>query len=172
MNKEKEVENIGKSFILVIEPLEYSVYDRKFNLEIFGLVFGSQSPWLRDQHYDLVIKYLEFWQHHFTPKAIKEIRDNISNFITAKVKREEIAMRFYCALGLLAYYTAISHEKTLAMRKFTALEDIDNPMYYVYIGVNDYNVMEILKKIEQKVAHSKAGVEWKGSCFELIQVSV
>ena len=149
------MENIGKSFILVIEPLEFSVYDRKFNHETFGLVFGSQSTWLRDQHYNLATKYLEFWQQHFTPKAIKEIQDNISNFITAKVRREEVSIRFFCALGLLAYYTAISHEKTLAMRKFTAIEDINNPMYHVYIGVNDYNVMEILKKIEQKVVVQK-----------------
>ena len=166
------MEKIGKSFILVIEPLEYNVYDRKFNHETFGLVFGSQSTWLRDQHYNLVTKYLEFWQHHFTPKVIKEIRDNISNFITTKVRWEEIAMRFFCALGLLAYYTAVSHDKTLAMRKFTAIEDINNPLYYVYIGVNDYIVMEILEKIEQKVAHSKEGLEWKGSCFKLTQVTV
>ena len=165
------MEKIGKSFIMVIEPLEYSVYDTKFNLDTFGLVFGSQSTWLRNQHYDLATTYLEFWQHHFTPKAIREIRDNISNFITAKVRREEIAMRFFCALGLLAYYTAVSYDKTLAMRKFTAIED-NNPMYYVYLGVNDYSIAEILEKMEQKVAHSKARVEWKGSCFELIQVSV
>jgi len=57
------------------------------------------------------------------------------------------------------------------MRKFTAIEGID-PMYYVYVGVNDYSIAEILEKIEQKVAHSKAGSEWKGSCFELIQVPV
>ena len=166
------MENIGKSFILVIEPLEYSVYDKKFNLETFGVVFGSQSTWLRDQHYNLVTTYLEFWQHHFTPKAIREIRDTISNFIMAKVRREEIVIRFFCALGLLAYYTAVSHDKTLTMRKFTAIEDINNPMYYIYIGINDYNVMEIMEKIEQKVAHSKVGVEWKGSCFELTQVSL
>jgi len=156
---------------MVIEPLEYSVYDTKFNLDTFGLVFGSQSTWLRDQQYDLATIYLEFWQQHFTPKAIREIRDNISNFITAKVRREEIAMRFFCALGLLAYYTAMNHDKTLAMRKFTTIENINNPMYYVYIGVNNYNVMEILEKIEQKVAHSKSRVEWEGSCFELIQIN-
>jgi len=165
------VEYIGKSFILVIEPLEYSVYDKKFNHETLGVVFGTQSTWLRDRYYDLATTYLEFWHQHFTPKIIKEIQDNISNFITAKVKREEVSIRFFCALGLLAYYTAISHEKTLAMRKFTAIEDINNPMYHVYIGVNDYSIAEILKKIEQKVAHSKAGVEWKDSCFELIQVN-
>lgn len=162
---------IGKSFIMVIEPLEYSVYDKKLNYETMGLVFGTQSTWLRDKCYDLVTTYLEFWHQHFTPKVIKEIRDNISNFISTRVRREEVAMRFYCALGLLAYYTARTRDKSLAMRKFTTMEDF-NPMYYVYIGVNDYNIAEILEKIEQKVAHSKAGLEWKGSCFELTQVPV
>ena len=165
------MENIGKSIIMVIEPLEYSVYDKKFNHETFGLVFGTQSTWLRDKTYDLATTYLEFWHQHFTQKVIKEIRDNISNFITTKIKREEVAIRFYCALGLLAYYTERAHDKTLAMRKFTTLEDL-NPMHYVYIGVNDYNIAEILEKIEQKVAHSEAGLEWKGSSFELTQVPV
>ena len=165
------MEKIGKSFIMVIEPLEYSVYDKRFNYKNLGLVFGTQSTWLRDKTYDLVTIYLKYWHQHFTPKVIKEIRDNISNFISARVKREEVAMRFYCALGLLAYYTARTRDKSLAMRKFTTMEDF-NPMYYVYIGVNDYNIAEILEKIEQKVAHSKAGLEWKGSCFELTQVPV
>lgn len=87
------------------------------------------------------------------------------------MKREEIIYRFYCALGLLAYYTARTRDKGLAMRKFTIIEGA-NPMYYIYIGVNDYNVMEIRHKIGEKIAHSEAGFEWKGSCFELIQVSV
>lgn len=165
------MEFIGKSFILVIEPLEFSVYDRKFNLDTLGVVFGTQSTWLRDRYYDLATTYLEFWHQHFTPKVIKEIRDNISNFITAKEKREEVSIRFFCALGLLAYYTARTHDKSLAMRKFTAIED-NNPMYYVYLGVNDYSIAEILEKMEQKVAHSKARVEWKGSCFELMQIPV
>ena len=141
------------------------------NYDTLGFVFGTQSTWLRDQTYHLVTKYLEFWQHRFTPKVIKEIRDNISNFITTKVKREEIIMRFYCALGLLAYYTARTRDKDLALRKFTIIEGA-NPMYYIYIGVNDYNVLEIRDKIRQKIAHSEAGMEWKGSFFELIQVPV
>ena len=80
--------------------------------------------------------------------------------------------RFYCALGLLAYYTARTRDKGLAMRKFTIIEG-PNPtytMHYIYIGVNDYNISEIRDKIGEKIAHSEAGLEWKGSCFELIQV--
>ena len=45
-------------------------------------------------------------------------------------------------------------------------------MYYIHIGVNDYSVLEIVDKIGQKIAHSESGMEWKGSCFELIQVPV
>lgn len=104
-------------------------------------------------------------------KTIKEIRDNISNFISSKVKREEVVFHFYCALGLLAYYTARTRDKDLAMRKFTIIEGL-NPTYYIYIGVYDYNILEIRDKIGQKVAHSEAGMEWKGSCFELIQVQI
>jgi len=165
------MERLGKSFILVLEPLEFNVYDKKMNFNTLGFVFGTQSTWLRDQTYNLVTKYLEFWQRYFTPKAIKEIRDNINNFIASKVKREEVMFRFYCALGLLAYYTARTREKALAMRKFTLIEGL-NPMYYIYIGVNDYSVSEIREKIGEKIAHSEAGLEWKGSCFELIQIPV
>ncbi len=165
------MEQLGKSFILVIEPLEFNVYEKKINYDSLGFVFGTQSVWLRDRTYHLVTKYLEFWQHHFTPKAINEIRENISNFIASKVRREEVMFRFYCALGLLAYYTARTRDKSLAMRKFTIIEGA-NPMYYIYIGVNDYNITEILDKIGEKIAHSEVGLEWKGSCFELIQVPV
>jgi len=165
------MEGLGKSFILVLEPLEFNIYEKKMNYYTLGFVFGTQSMWLRDQTYHLVETYLEYWQHHFTPKAIKEIRKSVSNFIASKVKREETIMRFYCGLGLLAYYTATTHDKRLAMRKFTAIEGA-SPTYYIYIGVNDYNVLEILDKIRQKVAHSQAGMKWKGSCFELIQVPV
>ena len=165
------MDRLGKSFILVLEPLEFNVYDKKMNFDTLGFVFGTQSTWLRDQTHGLVTKYLEFWQRYFTPKAIKEIRDNINNFIASKVKREEVMFRFYCALGLLAYYTARTRNKALAMRKFTIIEGL-NPMYYIYIGVNDYTVMEIREKIGEKIAHSEAGLEWKGSCFELIQVPV
>jgi len=165
------MEQLGKSFILVIEPLEFNVYERKINYDTLGIVFGTQSNWFRDQMYLLVTKYIEFWQHHFTPKAIKEIRDNISNFITAKAKREEAIFRFYRTLGLLAYYTARTRNKDLSMRKFTFIENF-NPTYYIYVGVKNYNLMEIREKIEQKIAQSEAGVEWKGSCFELIQVPI
>ena len=165
------MEQLGKSFILVIEPLEFNVYEKRMNYDTLGFVFGTQSVWLRDRLYHLVTKYLEFWQQHFTPKAIYEIRENISNFIASKVRREEVIFRFYCALGLLAYYTARTRDKGLAMRKFTTIERA-NPLYYIYIGVNDYNTMEILEKIGQKVTHSEAGLEWKGSCFELVQVPV
>ncbi len=168
------MEQLGKSFILVLEPLEFNVDEKKMNFDTLGFVFGTQSTWLRDQMYHLVTQYLEFWQHYFTPKAINEIRDNISNFIASKVRREEVMFRFYCALGLLAYYTARTRDKSLAMRKFTTIEG-PNPMYtmhYIYIGVNDYNISEIRDKIGEKIAHSEAGLEWKGSCFELIQVPV
>ncbi len=165
------MERLGKSFILVLEPLEFNVYEKKMNFNTLGFVFGTQSTWLRDQIYNLVTKYLEFWQRHFTPRAIKEIRDNINNFIASKVKREEVLFRFYCALGLLAYYTARSRDKDLAMRKFTIIEEM-NPMYHIYIGVNDYNISEIRDKIGEKIAHSESGLEWKGSCFELIQVPI
>jgi len=57
------------------------------------------------------------------------------------------------------------------MRKFTVIEGA-NPMYYIYIGVNNYNVLEIRDKIGQKIAHSEAGMEWEGSCFELLQVPI
>ena len=165
------MEQLGKSFILVIEPLEFNVYEKKINYDTLGFVFGTQSMWFRDQTYHLVTKYLKFWNHHFTPKAIKEIRDCISNFITAKAKREEVIIRFYCALGLMAYYNARNRNKDLALRKFIFIEN-GNPTYYIYIGVNMYNTMEIREKIEQKLAHSETGMEWKGSCFELIQVPV
>ena len=82
------MDRLGKSFILVLEPLEFNVYDKKMNFDTLGFVFGTQSTWLRDQTYNLVTKYLEFWQRYFTPKAIKEIRDKINNFIASKVKRE------------------------------------------------------------------------------------
>jgi len=168
------MERLGKSFILVLEPLEFNVYEKKMNYDTLGFVFGTQSTWLRDQMYQLVTQYLEFWQHHFTPKAINEIRDNISNFIASEVRREEVMFRFYCALGLLAYYTARTRDKGLAMRKFTTI-DGPNPtytMHYIYIGVNDYSISEIRDKIGEKIAHSEAGLEWKGFCFELIQVPV
>ena len=165
------MELIGKSFILVLEPLEFNVYEKKMNYDTLGFVFGTQSTWLRDQTYHLVTTYLEYWQHHFTPKVIKEIQESVSNFITSKVERDEIIMHFYCALGLLAYYTATTRDKGLAMRKFTTIEGA-SPTYYIYIGVNDYNVLEIRDKIGQKIAHSEAGMEWKGSCFELLQVPI
>ncbi len=163
------MKRLGKSFILVLEPLEFNVYEKKMQFDTLGFVFGTQSMWLRDQTYNLVTEYLKFWQRYFTPKAIKEIRDNINNFIVTKVKREEVMFRFYCALGLLAYYTARTRDKDLAMRKFTIIEGL-NPMYYIYIGVNDYNVSEIRDKIGEKIASSEVGLDWKGSCFELIQV--
>jgi len=165
------MERLGKSFILVVEPLEFNVYEKKMNFDTLGFVFGTESTWFLNQLYHLVTQYLEFWQHHFTPKAINEIRNNINDFIASKVKREEVLFRFYCALGLLAYYTARTRDKALAMRKFTIIEGL-NPMYYIYIGVNDYSVLEIRNKIGEKIAHSEAGLEWKGSCFELIQVPI
>jgi len=165
------MEQIGKSFIMVIEPLEYSIHKQKFNFETLGLVFGTQSMWFRDKTQDLVTLYLKYWQQHFSPKVMKEIQDNISNFINARVKGEEIIMRFYCALGLLAYYNAVSHDKSLVMRKFSVFDAI-TPAYYAYIGVNEYSVEEILIKMEQKVAHSNERSTWKGSCFGLVQVPV
>ena len=80
------MEQSGKSFTLVLETLEFNILEKKINYPTLGLVFGTRSTWVRDSTYQVVTTYLEYWQDHFSPKILKEIRDTISEFITAKVK--------------------------------------------------------------------------------------
>ena len=43
-------------------------------------------------------------------------------------------------------------------------------MEFTRLVRDDYSISEIRDRIGEKITHSEAGLEWKGSCFELIQV--
>jgi hypothetical protein len=120
----------------------------------------------------MLIKYLSIWQQNFAPTVINEIQENISNFIIARYKQEEIVMRFYCALGLLALYTARIQNKPLAMRKFSAMENINNLFHYIYVGIIDYPIKEVFGKIQEKTSLSEGVISLEGSYFSIKQRSL
>ena len=39
------MERLGKTFLLVIEPLDFSMKENSFNCKEFGFIVGTESSW-------------------------------------------------------------------------------------------------------------------------------
>lgn len=166
---------LGKSFILIIEPDGFNVYKEIFHHTHFGFVIGSHSEWFRNSMFGMLQQYLTMWQQHYSPAILGEIQQTIGRFTqTNKIKDNEVIFRFICGLGALAYYLGETYNNRLNLKTFTII-DMDNskPLYYCYVGTNDYSSMEINAKIMSKVypSHTNSGTR-EGCCFELQQIPI
>lgn len=164
------MERLGKSFILVIEPLDFNIYQKKVFFNTFGCVIGTESEFFRNLMYKMCEKRVEIWQAHYTPKIITEIRKNLRLVLRKKIRNEEDAFRILSAFADLSFYTAVSHNKDAYLKSFSTIQD-GKILRYCYVGSEIYNTSEILEKIEEKIQYSREEKgDNKGSCFEFHQI--
>jgi hypothetical protein len=172
MEENKFTVQIGRSFIMIIEPEGFNVYRDVFHHKELEFVVGSQSKWFRDSIFTMVKQVVGVWQQQYNPTILKMIQECIHKFTLSKVKREEIILRFIGGLATLSYYIGITQNKKICLEAFMVMDDkFLKPMYYCYVSTRDFNRTEVIAKIMAKITQSKQNVGLcEGSFFELTQV--
>ncbi len=164
----KYMEILGKSFLMVIEPLDFDIEQQKVFYPEFGFVIATESGFFRDSIAAFCKKYHNVRRSAFTPKIITSIRMRMKDFDRNSIRTERGFLELVALFFDIAYYTAVSHDKDAHVRKFSAFND-KSLNYYYYLGSRNYNSLQLLEKMEDKCEHSKIrhGI---GSYFEISQV--
>ncbi len=162
------MEQIGKSFIIVVDPPSFNIKQNKVTYDDFGFVISSQSQFLRDKMVQLCKKCHKIRMNHFSPKILTEIRRNINELRRKKIKTDVETLQLVATFFDIAYYTAVSHDKNAHFKSFSTIVGTVIH-YFLYVGSKVYNSITILEKIQQKIEISK-GEGNPGSYFELISI--
>ncbi len=133
-------------YVVIIEPLDFNIHKSCTEYDTFGFVVGSRVDWFHDYIIELVSEHLEIWQAIYKTAILNDIKSDISHFIHSTVRNNTITVQSICALAVLAYYIAASQGKKMHLRYFTTFTN-KTPLYYTYFGVNDYDCLELMKKI-------------------------
>jgi len=145
----KKMENLGRSYLLVLQPRDFDIKKAQVYYEEFGFVIGTQSQWFRDQMEKLCLECHKIRQRGMGSKIITSMRKRMKAYTRKGIKVEHDLFELIALYFDLAYYTAISHNKDAHLRKFTTILGA-NPMYFVYVGSENYNVMEFTDMIQER----------------------
>lgn len=162
------MENLGKTFLMVIDPSDFDIKQQKVFHSDFGFVLVTQSEFFRDSMIRLCKKCYSVRRRNFGPKIITRARKRMKEFVNKSIKTEHEFLELVAMLFDIAYYTAVSHDKVAHLRKFVAVEGAI-PKYFGFVGSKDYNSFDIISKIQEKIESTKDKNE-TGSCFEIYQV--
>ena len=162
------MEILGKTFLMVIEPLNFDIKLRKVFYPEFGFVIATESEFFRDSVAAFCKKYHKVRRSAFTPKIITSIRKRMKDFDGKLIRTERGFLELVALFFDIGYYTAVSHDKDAHLRKFSAFNGT-TIQFYFYLGSRNYNSLQLLEKMEDKGENSKArhGI---GSYFEVSQI--
>ncbi len=163
------MENLGNTFLMVIDPYDFDIKQQKVFHSDFGFVLVTQSEFFRDSMIKLCKKCYSVRKRNFGPKIITSARKRMREFGNRSIKTEHDFLELVALLFDIAYYTAVSHDKVAHLRKFIAIEGI-SPKYFGYIGSKDFKSSVIINKIQNKIENAKDDKK-AGSCFEIYQVT-
>ena len=162
------MEEIGKSYIVVIEPYNFNIRENKVFYEDFGFVISSQSSFFRDLMVKLCKKCHNLRKNHFGPKIITEIRENMENLGQKNIKTDYETLQLVATFFDITYYTATSHDKEAHLKTFSTV--IGRGIhYYLYFGSRLYHTLEILEKIQEK-SNINENRNHTGSYFEVLSI--
>lgn len=159
---------MGKTTLLVIEPIDFDLRLQKVFYPNFGFVLTSESEYFRNKAVEFCQKYHAMRKKGFGPKALNGIRKSMKEYIAKRVKTEQEFLELFAIFFDIVHYTSITHNLETHLRMFYTFEELSTK-YYLYIGTMDINSLYILDKIQEKSKNSK--LEDKSiSRFEIVQM--
>jgi hypothetical protein len=166
------MERLGKTFLLVIEPLDFSLKENAFNRNEFGFMVGTESSWYLNNIFKFCRDYYRFRSDYLKSNALdslkKEIKESLGQIIKKDIKNDEDFLRLMGIFIDLSFFTAYSHDKTTYLTVFTM--DVESQLLYCcYVGSNEYKDPEELSKQFFKKIKSPSMRKNDGSCFEIYQ---
>jgi hypothetical protein len=133
-------------YVIVIEPADFNIHKNFIDYTTFGFVLGSRDAQFQEYIIEQVIHYLELWQVNYKSAFLKNIKNEVSDFVHSTLRNNEITLHSLFAFGVLAYYIAVSQGKKMHLRYFSTSMN-NSFIYYTYFGVNDYAPIDIISKI-------------------------
>ncbi|MHA2185279.1 MAG: hypothetical protein ACXAAI_09780 [Promethearchaeota archaeon] len=118
------MENLGKSFLIVIDPKDFDLNKEKVFSNDFSFVFSSESEFFRDSLYKLCQECYKVRRKGFGPKLITNIRKRMKAILRKNLNDERVLLELVALFFDIAYYTAVTHEKVSHFRKFSAIDDV------------------------------------------------
>lgn len=164
----KITERLGKTYIMVIDPLDFVFKHYNTTYEKFEFVICSESRFFRDSLYKLCNQVYELRRNHYPKNYANDIQTRMKQFKSLKLGTERAVFELVTILFDLAYYTAMSHDINGHLKAFSIIDGA-TIKYYAYFGNSNYNSFDILAKIQQKT-HCKSNRTANGSCFEIYQL--
>ncbi len=166
------MELLGKTFLLVIEPLDFSLKENAFNCNEFGFMVGTESSWYLNNIFKFCRDCYKARGDYLKSNALgslkKEIKESLGQIINKDIKNDEDLLRLMGIFIDLSFFTAYSHYKTTYLTVFTM--DIESQLLYCcYVGSNEYKNPEELSKQFFKKIKSPSIDKNDGSCFEIYQ---
>ncbi|KKN27158.1 hypothetical protein LCGC14_0867510 [marine sediment metagenome] len=162
------MENLGKTFLMVIDPYDFDIKQQKVFHSDFGFVLVTQSEFFRDSMIRLCKECHKLRQKNYGPKIIINARKRMKEYVNKSIKTERDFLELVAMLFDIAYYTAVSHDKDAYLRKFITIEGA-TPTYFGFVSSKDYNSFDIISKIQEKIK-SAGDEKGAGYCFEIYQV--
>ncbi|KKN47366.1 hypothetical protein LCGC14_0663590 [marine sediment metagenome] len=162
------MENLGNTFLMVTDPYDFDMKQQKVFYSDFGFVITSQSEFFRDSMIKLCKECNNVRKRNFGKNIITTARKRMKKFINKQIKTERDLFELVAMLFDIVYYTAVSQDKNAHLRKFSVIEGA-TLKYFGYIGSKDYDMFEIINKIQEKIESSK-DKNGAGSCFEVYQI--
>ena len=166
------MERLGKTFLLVIEPLDFNIKENLFNDKEFGFMVGTESSWYLSNLFKFCSDYYQARSAYLKPNMLdslkEEIKKNQEQISKEGIKNDEDFLRLIGTFVDLSCYTTHSHYKTTYLTVFTM--DIESQLLYCcYIGSKKYkNPVELSKQFFKKIKNPSKE-ENDGSCFEIYQ---
>lgn len=163
------MEYLGKTGLLVIEPLDFDLKQQKVFYPNFGFVLTSESEYFRNSAAKFCLEYHKIRQGSFGPKILTRIRKSMKEYLAKPVKAEREVLELLAMFFDIAYFTATSRKKQFHFRKFVIIEGC-KPRYYLYLGSMDFTSIDVLERIQEMAECSKIDRDAPMSCFEFIQL--
>ncbi len=166
------MERLGKTFLLVIEPLDFNMKENSFNCKEFGFIVGTESSWYLNNIFKFCSDYYQARRDSLRPQLLnslkEEIKENQEQIMKKDIKNDEDFLRLLGMFVDLSCYITHSHSKTTYLTVFTM--DIESQLLYCcYIGSNAYeNPEELSKQFFKKIKSPNNDTSY-GSCFEIYQ---
>jgi hypothetical protein len=162
------MENLGKSFLMVIDPNDFDLNKQKVFFDDFSFVFTSESEFFRDSLYKLCQECYKIRRKGFGPKLITDIRKTMKAILRKNLKDERVLLELVALFFDIAYYTVVSHDRVSHFRKFSTVDGV-TIKFCSYFGSRDYNPIELIKKVQQKTQKNKSNTR-NGFLFEIVQI--
>ena len=166
------MERLGKTFLLVIEPLDFNMKENSFNCKEFGFIVGTESSWYLNNLFKFCRDFLKVRSDYLKPSMLdsfkEEIKERQEQMLKKDIKNDEDFLRLLGTFVDLSCYTTHSHYKTTYLTVFTM--DIESQLLYCcYVGSNKYENPEELSKQFFKKIKRPSSDKSDGSCFEIYQ---